>query len=122
MSPHPSGRDRDWTDTECEGTPNLADQPPGIGSETAEDGLVPARDHPMAVEETGTTQLEQALPETPAERAARERTDLPQAPPGNLEGRLAVGAEDADDLDGGSNANHAGLLAEEAAVHVEQDA
>lgn len=116
-----SGRDSDWTDPESEGLPATEDQPPGIGPETAEEGSPLPADHPVGSEERGVTQIEEANPETARERAARERPDLPQAPPEDPGGRLASGATDHDDdpSEREWSDDHAGLSAEEAAVHVE---
>jgi hypothetical protein len=117
-----AGRDSDWTDAESEGLPATEDQPPGIGPETAEEGMPLPRDHPLGSEERGVTQLEEAKPETVRERAARERPDLPQEAPGDPRGRLAAGATDTDDDPGEGDwaGDSAGLSAEEAAVHIEE--
>ncbi len=116
-----SGRDSDWTDSESEGLPATEDQPPGIGPETAEEGSPLPADHPVGAQERGVTQLEESVPETVAERAARERPDLPQAPPSDPAGRLAAGATDRDDPSEGEWVDDdAGLSAEEAAVHLEE--
>ncbi|HEY3941510.1 MAG TPA: hypothetical protein VGL60_03415 [Acidimicrobiales bacterium] len=118
-TPGRAGRDADWTDTESEGLEATEDQPPGIDDETAEEGTAPPRDHPLGVEEWGVTALEQAAPETLEERVRRERPDLPQEAPEDPDGRLAVGADDADPLDAGEwTEDAAGLSAEEAAVHI----
>ena len=116
-----SGRDRDWTDPESEGLPVTYDQPPGIGPETAQEGLPLPGDHPVGSEERGVTQLEEAIPETVRERAARERPDLPQAPPDEPGGRLVTGGTDHDDdpSSGDWEDDDAGLSAEEAAIHIE---
>lgn len=117
-----SGRDSDWTDSESEGLPATEDQPPGIGPETAEEGSPLPADHPVGAEERGITQFEESIPESVAERAARERPDLPQAPPPDPGGRLSAGATDrGDDPAGGEWVDDdAGLSAEEAAVHLEE--
>lgn len=117
-----SGRDRDWTDAESEGLPELATQPPGITAENAVEGLPLPEDHPLAVNERRTTGFEEGRPETVAERSARERPDLPQVPPEGVGGRLVAGATDPGD--GPTTAtwepDAAGLSAEEAAVHIEE--
>lgn len=115
-----SGRDRDWTDTESEGLPAIEDQPPGIGPETALEGTVLPADHPVAGGGLGNAPLEEAMPETVRERAARERPDDPQAPSDRTGGRLAAGADDPEDdpATGEWTGDDAGLSAEEAAVHI----
>jgi|GEM_PF-5258235 len=117
-----SGRDRDWTDAESEGLPATEDQPPGIDAETAAEGMVLPADHPVGATERGVTPLEESLPESPADRSARERPDVPQAPSETPGGRLASGgSDDADDPSEGEWApDHSGLSAEEAAIHIEE--
>jgi hypothetical protein len=117
-----SGRDSDWTDPESEGLPITEDQPPGIGPETAVEGIPLPEDHPVGVEERGVTQREEAIPESVEERAARERPDLPQAPPDDPGGRLVASASDPDDepTDVEWEDDDAGLSAEEAAIHIEE--
>ena len=119
---HRSGRDQDWTDAEREGLPVLEEQPPGITDENAVEGSPLPGDHPVGVEERGTTELEESRPESAEERAARLRPDVPQRPPDRPGGRLAAGATDPGD--GPTTASwepdDAGLPAEEAAVHVEE--
>lgn len=117
-----SGRDSDWTDPESEGLPVTEDQPPGIGPETAEEGMPLPEDHPVGVEERGVTQFEEANPETVRERAARERPDLPQAPPEDPGGRIWRGATDRDDevFEGEWEDDDSGLSAEEAAIHIDE--
>lgn len=118
-----AGRDRDWTDSESEGQPATEDQPPGIDAENAVEGTPLPADHPVASNEIGVTEVEELVPETLRERVARERPDAPQAPDPNPGGRLAVGATDPDDdpAAGEWAADAAGLSAEEAAVHIEED-
>lgn len=115
-----AGRDRDWTDAESEGQPPTEDQPPGIDADTAEEGTPLPADHPVGSDERGVTALGASLPDTVAERAARERPDFPQVPDDNPGGRLATGASDAGDPPEGEWAeDDGGLSAEEAAMHVE---
>lgn len=117
-----SGRDRSWTDAESEGVPALATQPPGSTAETSVEGLPLPEDHPVGVDERGTTELGEMQPDTVAERAARERPNLPQRLPDGPEGRLTQGATDQDDPATGEWADDsAGLAAEEAAIHVQPD-
>lgn len=116
-----SGRDRDWTDAESEGQPATEDQPPGYDSETAFEGMPLPADHAVASTEVGVTEREQAVPETLEERVRRERPDLPQVPPDDPGGRLAVGATDpGDPLEGTWEGDDAGMAAEEAAVHIDE--
>lgn len=116
-----SGRDPDWTDAEREGLPELETQPPGITAENAVEGMPLPEDHPVGVDERGTTELEQSRPESVEERAARERPDVPQVPPDVVGGRLSQSATDPGD--GLTTAtwedDDAGLSAEEAAVHIQ---
>lgn len=116
-----SGRDRDWTDAEREGLPVLETLPPGITAENAVEGVTLPEDHPLGVDERGTTEAEEAWPESVDERAARLRPDVPQASPDNVGGRLSVGATDPDDgaTTASWEADGAGLSAEEAAVHID---
>lgn len=116
-----SGRDRDWTDAESEGLPVLETLPPGITAENAVEGLTLPEDHPLGVDERGTTEVEEDWPESVDERAARLRPDVPQAPPDSVGGRLSVGATDPDDgsTTASWEADGAGLPAEEAAVHID---
>jgi len=69
-------QDPPWTDTEAEGLPVTEDQPPGIGPETAEEGLMPPRDRPLGALEYGTTAEEQLRPESVAERSWREEPEV----------------------------------------------
>lgn len=118
-----SGRDHSWTDAESEGLPDLDTQPPGITGDTAVEGLKLPEDHPVGVDERGTTDREAMQPETATARRARERPDLPQRLPDAPGGRLVQGATDRDDPATGDWADDdAGLAAEEAAVHLEEDA
>lgn len=117
-----SGRDRDWTDAEAEGVPDLESQPPGIDGATASEGMVPPADHPSGSTEWGVTALEESLPEDSAARSRRERPDVPQAPAGSPAGRLAAGATDRDDdlAEGEWVPDGTGLSAEEEAVHIDE--
>lgn len=73
-------RDPDWTHWDAEGLPDLAEQPPGIDAETAEEGSFPPRDYPLGVEEWGTTATEELAGEPLELRLSREVPDvLPQA-------------------------------------------
>lgn len=122
MTDRRSGRDQDWTDAEREGQPGTDEQPPGYDAETALEGTPLPADHPVGVNELGVTEREQAVPETLEERVRRERPDLPQALPDEPGGRLAVGATDpGDPLEGSWTDDDAGLSAEEAAVHVDDE-
>lgn len=122
MTDRRSGRDRDWTDAEREGQPALEDQPPGIDAETAVEGMPLPPDHPVAVDEVGVTEREREIPETMEQRSGRERPDVPQAAPADPGGRVATGAVDAyDPLGGDWEQDAAGLSAEEAAVHVDEE-
>jgi hypothetical protein len=117
-----AGRDRDWTDAESEGLPATEDQPPGYDDQTAIEGTPLPADHPTGVFERAVTALGEERPESPADRSARERPDVAQAPADGPGGRLAVGGVDAgDDPAAGEWADdRAGLSAEEAAVHLEE--
>lgn len=120
MTDRRSGRDADWTDAEREGLPATEDQPPGIGAETAQEGAPLPADHPTGATEVGVTEREQAVPEGVDERVRRERPDRPQVTPGDPDGRLPTGGTDRDDpVEGEWSGDHAGLSAEEAAVHVD---
>lgn len=115
-----SGRDSDWTDAESEGLPELETQPPGITADNAVEGTPLPEDHPVGVDERGTTELEQRFPESVDERAGRLRPDLPQAPPDQPPGRLSGGATDPGDgpTTGTWEPDASALSAEEAAVHI----
>lgn len=76
-----AGGDPEWTDWDAEGIPDLEEQPPGIDAETAEEGSFPPRDHPLAVDDWGTTAREEQLGESLAQRAAREEPDIVPEPP-----------------------------------------
>ena len=52
-----SGRDRDWTDAESEGLPQLETPPPGITADNAVEGTPLPNDHPLGADERGTTAL-----------------------------------------------------------------
>lgn len=118
-----SGRDRDWTDAESEGLPDLGSQPPGITAENAVEGLSLPSDHPLGADERGTTEREERTLESAEERATRLRPDRPQAAPDVVGGRLSEGITDPDD--GVTTAtwepDAAGLSSEEAAVHIQED-
>jgi hypothetical protein len=116
-----AGRDPDWTDEEAEGQPVIADQPPGIDSETASEGRFLPRTHPIAADEIGVTAAEEAVPETLRERVRRERPDVEQEPPGDPEGRLVAPANPDDDgeaIGEWEEEDAGGLSAEEDAVHI----
>lgn len=83
-----AGRDADWTDVEAEGIPEMDEQPPGIDADTAGEGMIPPRDHPLGVDEVGVSATEEARGETAAERAARQRPDTLQRLPEDSGGRL----------------------------------
>lgn len=113
-----AGRDSDWTDAESEGLPPLDEQPPGIDDQSAEEGLVLPRDHPIAAEEWGVTEREQAVPESVRDRVRRERPDVAQRAPQDPPGRLVDTPEDG--VEGEWADDAAGLSAEEAALHIEE--
>ena len=78
--------DRDETlppemDLEAEGIPDVEDHPPGkVQTGDTQEGLVPHRDYPLAVEEHGTTAAEESRGETLAQRVAREEPEVPGLP------------------------------------------
>lgn len=112
--------DPDPTDLEAEGLPELDTQPPGFGAELELEGMIPPRDHPMAVEDR-VTPAEQARPETLAERVDREQPGGDES--ADTAGRLVDPSDGlAEDGDGQAvgavAADRHGLSAEEQAVHV----
>jgi hypothetical protein len=112
-----SGHDRDWTDAEAEGQPELDAQPPGIDAETASEGTWPPRDRSVGVDEHGVTAAEAAMPETVAERARRERPEVTPREEPDPSGRLVDGvAVDQAGTAGDGEDDDRGLSAEEAAV------
>jgi hypothetical protein len=123
MDERRAGRDQDWTDAEAEGIPVVDEQPPGVDADTALEGELPPRDHPLGVEERGVTAAEQAVPETLEERVARERPDAAQRLPADPGGRIAEAddASSAEDVYGEWDDDAGGLSPEEAAVHLEEE-
>lgn len=122
MDERRAGRDQDWTDAEAEGIPVVDEQPPGVDADTASEGGLPPRDHPLGVEERGVTAAEAAVPETLEERIARERPDVAQRAPEEAGGRIAE-ADDAssrEDVYGDWDDGAGGLSPEESAVHLEE--
>lgn len=114
------GRDPDWTDLEAEGLPVLEEQPPGIDAETAEEGMFPPRDHPVAVDEVGVTAAEEAVPEAVGERSARERPEGRQFPADEAVGGLAeTDDEPTGELTAELEDEPPSGAAEEAAMHLE---
>lgn len=114
------------TDLEAEGLPGLEGQPPGIDDQSAVEGMMPPRDHPVAATDYGTTTAEQHRPEPLDRRVRREQPDRVRAEQ-EPAGRLV--APDAGNLMDDEAAEVAelvaeddtGMSAEEAAVHIERD-
>jgi hypothetical protein len=110
---------------EDEGIPDLQDT---VTSDDNE-GLIPPRDYPQAVNEFGTTAAEESRGESLAQRVAREEPDFGEqgAPSGDLDDETGRVVEPISD--GGIDEEAAsigdlvtddagGLSAEEAAIHV----
>lgn len=96
-----------------------------------DEGLIPPRDHPQAVDEFGITAAEQRLDEPLSLRVLREEPDFGSAAfedPGedDVGGRLvAPGSQDVDDIDDEKDEiaslvgdDDGALSAEEAAMHI----
>jgi hypothetical protein len=95
-----------------------------------DEGLIPPRDYPQAVEEYGVTAAEQRGDEPLSERVLREEPDFGQPgyaadDNGGLHARLIDPAdEDVDDIDDEKDAigflveDEGALSAEEAAIHI----
>src|SRR3954471_22808030 len=113
-------RDND-DELESEGVPALHD------AINDDEGLLPPRDYPTAVEDYGITADEQRVPEPLADFVAREEPDIVPAD-GVMVGRDTVGRLVAPDGGNGidteaaevatESEDDAGLSAEEAAMHV----
>src|SRR4051812_14502627 len=113
------------SDMDAEGIPDL---------ETPinqDEGLIPPRDHPQAVDEFGVTAAEERADEPLADRINREEPDfdmggVPDAADHAIGGRLIEpGSEDVDAIDDEKDAvaslateDEGGLSAEESAVHI----
>lgn len=99
--------------------PDLQGQPPGIGPDTAVEGLTPPGDYLLGADDPDVTASGQAVPETLEERLLREQ---PEALPDDAGagGRLVDGVPDPDGAEVGAweQDDAAGLSAEEQAVHV----
>ena len=113
--------DPDPTDLEAEGLPAIEDTP--RGTDDPVEGMVPPRDHALAVDDRATA-ADQLRGETLAERVRREEPDgvMPDDEP---VGRLLQpdqGVADVDDEPEETaeavGADTTGLTAEEAAVHI----
>lgn len=120
MAEGPStGGDRDWTDVESEGLPDLEGQPPGIGPENAVEGITPPADHLLGAEDPDVTAAGQAVPETLQERVLREQPDRlgGEVDP---DGRLVAGQPDGsgEELGTWETDDAAALSPEERAVHL----
>lgn len=113
---------------DAEGLPEVEDRPPGIDVELEQEGMMPPRDHPLAVGDDPaypTTGAEERAVESVADRAARENPDFGAdelGVGGSVQGSHAVEVDDSREetpvpVDPGS-----ALSAEEAAVHVRSDA
>jgi hypothetical protein len=97
-----------------------------------DEGLIPPRDHPQAVDEFGTTAAEERGYESPADRLAREEpdfdeSDVARAADGAIGGQLTdAGSQDIDGIDDEKDAiasvlgtdEDVALSAEEAAMHI----
>lgn len=114
--------ERDWTDVESEGVPVLEDQPPGIGPETAEEGLIPPGDYLFGADDPDVTVAGQQVRESVRQRADREQPEG-LVPPDDPGGRLVAGAPDpsGEELGEWEDDDDAGLSPEERAVHVEPE-
>lgn len=109
---------------EAEGIPDHED------ALTVDEGIIPPRDHPQAVEEFGTTAAEQLIGESLADRVRREEPEQGDwsAAGGGL-GRLVEPGSGVDEIDEEKDlvatavaGDDGGLSAEEAAMHlVEED-
>lgn len=96
-----------------------------------DEGMIPPRDHPQAVEEFGITAAEERMDEPIADRVLREEPDFDESTVGRaadeaIGGRLIEpGSEDVDVLDEEKDSiaalvtdGEVGLTAEEAAMHI----
>ena len=98
-----------------------------------DEGLIPPRDHPQAVEEFGTTAAEARADEQLADRVLREEPDFDEGPVGQaaddaVGGQLTdAGSSDVSGLDDEKDAvasvagdpdDEVALSAEEAAMHI----
>lgn len=134
-SSRPTDTDPDWTDVEAEGIPATDDQPPGIGPETAQEGIAPSRDRAMGAIEYGVTGLEERHGDSVAQRAARETPDVDESSlrsdDDSSVGRLVDGDPFDSDPTYASDADGqlieewiddpAGISAEEASMHIIED-
>ena len=115
----------DMSDMDAEGIPDLETPV------NQDEGLIPPRDHPQAVDEFGTTAAEARADEALADRVLREEPDVDERPIGAsdddaLHGRLIEpGSEDVDGIDEEKDAvataatdGEDGLSAEESAMHI----
>jgi hypothetical protein len=113
------------SDMDAEGIPDLETPV------NQDEGLIPPRDHPQAVEEFGTTAAEERSDEPLADRVLREEPDFDEAGVGQaaddaIGGRLIEsGSEDVDAVDAEKDAvaalateDEGGLSAEESAMHI----
>jgi hypothetical protein len=113
------------SDMDAEGIPDLEDPI------NQDEGLIPPRDHPQAVEEFGITAAEERADEPLADRILREEPDFDEGAVGQaaddaIGGRLIEpGSEDVDAIDEEKDAvatlateDEGGLSAEEAAIHL----
>ena len=113
------------SDMDAEGIPDLEDPI------NQDEGLIPPRDFPQAVEEFGTTAAEERADEPLADRVLREEPDFDEVGTAQeadeaIGGRLIEpGSEDVDAIDDEKDAiatlatdEEGGLSAEESAMHI----
>jgi hypothetical protein len=126
-----ASQDVEPDDLEGEGIPDLFDGPTGKDIETAEEALMPPRDHPVAVTDYGVTALEERVDEPLSQRVQRENPDFGMAgedgDDGGPGGRLVDPGSDPDVLDteedalGSLSGDDDALTAEEAAMRIVPD-
>ncbi len=113
---------------EDEGIPELDDPPPGMETTGGDYEADPVpRDHPIAATDFGTTAAEELAGEPIADSVRREVPDVRPWSRQTTSQEPAAGRLVADDTDGGGldeygtdTGEHAGLSAEESAMHIEE--
>lgn len=112
---------------DAEGLPELEERPPGIDAELDQEGIMVPRDHPVAAGADpayATTPAEERLPESVADRAARETPDFGAdelGVGGGVQGSRGGAAADTAQETALPADDAGGRSAEESAVHVRSD-